>query len=176
MITRAAAVGMALAMVAAAGCASKPSSSAAKPQPMASGNPAPKASLQGTPYDKPGFATRTADGRLWVFKAGAKEIAEFDKHGELVKQVIRPGAGPDGMTIKAPDSETITAYLCAKQGFVTRVVDGRLWVFKEGSKEIEEFDKHGELVKQVIRPGAGPGGITIKAADTETISAYLAVK
>ncbi len=176
MITRAAAVGVALAMAAAAGCASKPPPWSAKHQAMASGNSAPQAGKQGTPYDKPGFVTRIVEGRLWVFKEGAKEIAKFDKEGELVKQVIRPAAGPNRMTIKAPDSGTITAYLCAKNGFVTRIVDGRLWVFHEGAKEIAKFDKDGELVKQVIRPGAGPGGITVKAAETETINAYLAAK
>jgi predicted phage tail protein len=65
-------------------------------------------------YDRPGFVTVMQDGRLWVFRDGAKEIEEFRKHGELVKQVIRPGAGPNGMTLKAPDSETINDYLKAK--------------------------------------------------------------
>lgn len=65
-------------------------------------------------YDKPGFVTQVQDGRLWVFREGAKEIDEFRKHGELVKQVIRPGAGPNGMTLKAPDAATINDYLKAK--------------------------------------------------------------
>jgi hypothetical protein len=65
-------------------------------------------------YDKPGFVTQVQDGRLWVFREGAKEIDEFRKHGELVQQVIRPGAGPNGMTIKAPDAATINDYLMAK--------------------------------------------------------------
>ncbi len=67
-----------------------------------------------TSYDKPGFVTAMQDGRLWVFREGAKEIEEFRKHGELVKQVIRPGAGPNGITLKAPDIETINDYLKAK--------------------------------------------------------------
>jgi hypothetical protein len=65
-------------------------------------------------YDKPGFVTEVHDGRLWVFKRDAKELAEFKKNGELGKQVTRIGAGPNKMTMKAPDAETIDAYLGAK--------------------------------------------------------------
>ena len=65
-------------------------------------------------YDKPGFVTEVHDGRLWVFKQDAKELAEFKKNGELGKQVTRVGAGPNKMTVKAPDTQTIDAYLAAK--------------------------------------------------------------
>ena len=123
---------------------------------------------------KPGFETRVADGRLWVFPASAKELAEFEKNGELAKHVIRPGAGPAGMTIKAPDAEVIDAYLTAKPGFVTRLVDGRLWVFRKAAAEFAEFEKHGDLGKHVTLPGAGPGGLTIKGPDSDTLAAYLA--
>ena len=71
-------------------------------------------SAQQISYDRPGFVTEVKDGRLWVFRKGAKELEDFHKHGELVKQVIRPGAGPNGITIKAPDTETINDYLKAK--------------------------------------------------------------
>ncbi len=76
----------------------------------------PSGAAAGAPvsYDKPGFVTQVQDGRLWVFREGAKELEEFRKHGELVQQVVRPGAGPNGMTIKAPDSATINDYLKAK--------------------------------------------------------------
>jgi hypothetical protein len=124
---------------------------------------------------KRGFVTEVAEGRLWVFRAGAAELAAFRKDGELAKHVIRPAAGPLGMTIKGPDAETIDAYLTEKPGFVTRMVDGRLWVFREGAEELAEFQASGEPAKQVIRPGAGPLGMTIKAPDAETIDAYLRV-
>jgi hypothetical protein len=123
---------------------------------------------------KPGFETRLADGRLWVFPANSKELAEFEKYGELAKHVIRPGAGPAGITIKAPEAETIDAYLTTKPGFVTRLVEGRLWVFRSGSAELAEFEKQGELAKHVTHPGAGPGGLTVKAPDADTVAAYLA--
>ena len=63
-----------------------------------------------------------------------------------------------------------------KPGFVTEVKDGRLWVFREGSKDLEEFKQHGELTKMVTRIGAGPNGMTIRAGDAKDIDDYLAVK
>lgn len=64
-------------------------------------------------YDKPGFKTRVEDGRLWVFREGSKDWEEFEKSGEPTKMVTRINAGPDGMTIRSSDAETIDAYLAA---------------------------------------------------------------
>ncbi|MDZ7582408.1 MAG: hypothetical protein U5R30_17935 [Deltaproteobacteria bacterium] len=64
----------------------------------------------------------------------------------------------------------------ARPGFHTEMHDGRLWVFKEGSKELEEFRAQGELAKHVIRPGAGPGGITLKGPDAATLDSYLSTQ
>jgi hypothetical protein len=64
----------------------------------------------------------------------------------------------------------------SKPGFYTEVQDGRLWVLKEGSKDLEEFKQHGELAKQVTRIGAGPNGMTIKSSDAKIIDDYLAAK
>jgi hypothetical protein len=64
----------------------------------------------------------------------------------------------------------------SKPGFYTEVREGRLWVFREGSKELEEFKKHGEPEKQVTRIGGGPGGMTIKSSDAKVIDDYLAAK
>lgn len=65
-------------------------------------------------YNRPGFYTKVDDGRLWVFRADSKELAEFMKSGEPAKQVTRIGGGPNGMTIKSVDTETIDAYMAAK--------------------------------------------------------------
>lgn len=127
-------------------------------------------------YARPGFVTKIEDGRLWVFIPGSKELEKFEKAGELAKHVIRPAAGPNRITLKAPDSETADAYMLAKPGFITRIEDGRLWVFKVGSKEFEKFEKAGELAKHIIRPAAGPNRMTLKAPDAETADAYLAAK
>ena len=140
-----------------------------------------------------GFVTKVHDNRLWVFKEGSKDLEKFEKHGELEKHVIVPAGGPLGITLKAPDKETIDAYLSeygdlsdrrfnyekfdfSVQGFVTKVVDNRLWVFKEGSKELEKFEKHGELAKHVIVPAGGPMGVTIKAPDKDTIDEYISLR
>ncbi|GLP98504.1 hypothetical protein GCM10007891_03580 [Methylophaga thalassica] len=40
-------------------------------------------------------------------------------------------------------------------GFVTEIEDGRLWVFKKDSKELEEFKKHGEPVNRTGKFGGG---------------------
>lgn len=130
-------------------------------------------SLERNPLAKNGFVTRVEDGRLWVFRIGSAELGDYLKHRELAKHVVQPGAGPMGMTIKAPDAETILDYMVCRPGFVTKIEDGRLWVFRTGAKELAEFEKAGELVKQVARLGAGPMGMTIKAPDAETIDAYL---
>ena len=151
----------------------------------------PKPALPSSPHDKAGFVTAVDDGRLWIFKKDAKELAEFTKHGELVKSVTRIGVGPNRMTVRAADAATIDAYLVAepktvnivapssefdKVGFNTAIEDGRLWVFKQGSKEIAEFVQHGELVKSVTRIAVGPNRMTVRAADTGTIDAYLAAE
>lgn len=126
-------------------------------------------------YSKPGFVTKMENGRLWVFREGSKELGQFEQSGELAKRVVRPGAGPGGVTVKAPDAETVVAYMASQPGFVTMIEDGRMWVFREGCKELEQFRASGELAKHVIRPAAGPNRMTIKAPDAATVDAYLAL-
>jgi hypothetical protein len=144
-------------------------------------------------YDRPGFVTQVKDGRLWVFREGSKDLEEFRKSGEPAKSISRIGAGPNRMTIRSGDAETIDDYLVAwrgesseeqeqaqenydRPGFVTAVKDGRLWVFREGSKDLEEFRKSGEPAKSISRIGAGPNRMTIRSGDAETIDAYMAAK
>jgi hypothetical protein len=122
---------------------------------------------------KPGFLTKFDGGRLWIFRQDSKDLAEFLKNGDLTKQVVRPGAGPRGMTLKGPDADTIIAYVTAQEGFITFLQDGRLWVFKSDSKDLQEHKKNGELAKHVIRVNAGPLGLTLKAPDAETIDLFL---
>jgi len=62
-------------------------------------------------YDTAGYLTEVKDGRLWVFKADSKELAEYRKSGELAKQYTAVGEGPEGMTVKAGDPETLKGYL-----------------------------------------------------------------
>jgi hypothetical protein len=65
-------------------------------------------------YNKPGFVTEVADGRLWVFVADSKDYADFKKNGEPAKMVTRIGAGPNGMTMKSSDAKVLDDYMAAK--------------------------------------------------------------
>lgn len=73
------------------------------------------AAVAASPHDKPGFVTFEVEGRLWVFKEGSPDLKEYEQHGELVKMVTEIGVGPNGMTIRSGDSETIKAYLEANK-------------------------------------------------------------
>jgi hypothetical protein len=59
-----------------------------------------------------------------------------------------------------------------RDGFVVEEVDGRLWVFRAGSEALTEYRQHGEPAKSVTRIGVGPGGMTLRGPDTETLDAY----
>jgi hypothetical protein len=154
-----------LATVAAMGCKS------AKERPV---EPQAKTSSAANTASAGFVVIPAADNRVWVFREGSKELEEFRKQGEIAKHVTRPGAGPGGVTVKAPDRETIIEYAVARDGFVTFVRDERVWVFRPGSKDLAEFQKSGEPAKSVTRIGAGPMGMTVKAPDGETIDAYVA--
>ena len=144
--------------------------------PMRSTLRAPDAeTLDAWMYAKPGFVTFLEDGRLWIFKDGSKELADYKKDGELARHVVRPGGGPNRITVKAPDASVIDEYMLSQPGFITFMEDGRLWVFRVGAKEYAEFKRDGELARHVVRPAAGPNRVTIKAPDSETANAYLAV-
>ena len=125
-------------------------------------------------YAKPGFVVMEEDGRLWVFREGSEELARYREAGAPAEPAVRPQAAPDGVTIKSTDSATIDEYLTTLPGFYTQMEDGRLWVFRAGSAELEEFRQTGEPAKQVVRPLAGPFGLTIKAVETAVIDEYLA--
>jgi len=126
------------------------------------------------PFAKPGFITKEEDGRLWVFASGSKEWQEFQSAGELAKHTTLIGAGPTGMTLKAPDRLTALDYLSAVPGFaVFATPEDRLWVFHAASKEAQEYPTQGPPEKHLTRIGAGPLGLTIKSPDGATIDAYL---
>jgi hypothetical protein len=76
-------------------------------------NPTPSASTAAA-YNKPGFVTEVRDGRLWVFRVNSAELQEFRTQGELGKSVTRVGAGPNGMTVRAADVQTLDDYLRSK--------------------------------------------------------------
>ncbi len=128
---------------------------------------------------KPGFvvAYDTRDERLWVFSEGSEDLAKFEAEGRPARHVLRPGAGPLGLTLKSTESSTIIEYVVTREGFFTQLDgDGRLWVFRADSPELASYLAAGKPAKHVVRPGAGPLGLTLKAVDVETLDAYQAAK
>jgi hypothetical protein len=107
-------------------------------------------------YDKPGFRTVLLDGRLWVLRPG-QEIAP--------KHVTYVGYGPEGLTVKALDRETVLAYLAARPGFRCDVRSDGIHVWPS--------DSDGEPPTPAARAGVGPLGTTVHAPDEGTIELYL---
>ncbi|ERH54234.1 hypothetical protein O203_09295 [Ectopseudomonas chengduensis] len=64
-------------------------------------------------YDRPGFVTEIEDGRLWVFRENSQELKDFKATGEPAKQFTDIGSGPEGMTVKSADEQTLKDYLLA---------------------------------------------------------------
>lgn len=131
-----------------------------------------------TNYDRPGFATRMHRGRLWVFAEGSEALAAFDAGGRTpAVHTVRPLAGPDNLTVCSPDTNDLIRYLTWRPGFETRIHRERLWIFPVGAEELARFDAEQRVpATHVIRPLAGPMGMTIIAVDAEILDAYLAVQ
>ncbi len=131
-------------------------------------------------YDKPGFYTAldAKDGRLWVFAKDSEDLAKFKAEGNPARHVLRPGAGPDGLTLKSTESSTIIEYVATRPGFFVSLDprDERLWVFEEGSEDLAKFKSEGRPARHVLRPGAGPLGLTLKSTEFDVLDAYQAAK
>ena len=88
--------------------------------------------------------------------------------------VTKVKAGPRGVTLRGPDSETILEYIAAADGFVTGIEDGRVWVFAPGSDAAAAFLAEGKYpAKHITRIAAGPNGMTVRSPDQDVINAYL---
>jgi len=61
-------------------------------------------------------------------------------------------------------------------GFVVYEVEGRLWIFKDGSDAQKAFADGTEPAKRVTRVGAGPDGETIIAVDGSVLDAFAAAR
>ena len=142
----------------------------------AGGGPGAGNSKDAAAYAKPGFYTQLDDGRVWVFQEGSKELEDFRTKGKPAKHTVRPGAGPGGITLRGPDSDTLALYIATKPGFYVALDGGRLWVFEEGSKELEDYRTKGKPAKHTVRPGAGPEGMTLRGPDGETLDKYMSAK
>jgi hypothetical protein len=118
-------------------------------------------------------------GRQWVFLEKKEEAALKDAYANkpVAKPLTREKIGVGGKTAHAVSAAALDALAAWKPGFSVRLdKDSRVWIFKEGSKELAEYDVKGEPAKQVTRVGAGPGGSTVKAPDAGTLDAWAAKK
>ena len=131
-----------------------------------------------TNYDRPGFKTSLKDGRLWVFLEGSKGLSEFRTHGEPAKNVTMIGEGPNGMTLRGSETDTLKSYVAAykygRPGYAVFMGDGRVWVFRTGSDDLAEFLKSGEPAKSVTLIGEGPDGLTLRSSDMQTARDFMA--
>ena len=132
-----------------------------------------KCSADKESFDKPGFVTFVEDSRLWVFEESSEGLRDYLQEGEPAKHITMPGAGPRGMTVKSSDRSIVDRYLAAKQGFVIRLEDGRVWVFRPGSEALQKFDATGDLAKRIILPAAGPNRMTLCGAENEVLHDYM---
>ncbi|MDA1266927.1 MAG: hypothetical protein O2816_17740 [Planctomycetota bacterium] len=64
----------------------------------------------------------------------------------------------------------------AKPGYATAIVDGRLWVFTEGSQGHAEFQRTGEPATSVTLIGQGPDGMTLRGEDKAVMLNYMYAK
>lgn len=165
-------------MFAMIGCESAPSAPALAAPAVAAApaapKPAPVRSVGVGPYSKPGFVTFLDKNVLLVFRAESRDLAKYRKNGDMNTGVIRPAAGPDGLSLKAPDADTLRDFEMTNPDFIFRHLDGRLWVFRNGSAGFSRYCANGELAVHVTRIAAGPGGMTLKAPDLETLDIYMA--
>lgn len=61
-----------------------------------------------------------------------------------------------------------------RPGYFVEPRDGRLWVFLEGTQDLEEFRTIGEPAKTVTRINAGPDGMTLRGPSREVLTGYAA--
>ena len=57
--------------------------------------------------------------------------------------------------------------------FVTYELDGRLWVFADGSQALHEFQTTGEPAKSITLVGMGPGGKTLRGPSKDLLLSYI---
>lgn len=123
-------------------------------------------------FDRPGFEAFIEDERLWVFKQPSPQWSDFVKIGEPAKSVTWIGSGPEGMTIRGPDADTLLGYIGMTPGFKVIPVKGVVYVFRDPSEELDSYEDFGRIATRVEMEGGGPNGSTLVSSDQSTIDAY----
>ncbi len=123
-----------------------------------------------------GYFVEVEGSVVWVLEIGSRALADFVRTGETSESFTMVAAGPAGRSLRSVDRETLLEYLTAKPGFVTIGDEGRVWVFRDGSPELEAFRARGGLDERVTLLGAGPMNATLLASDRETILEWMAAR
>ncbi|MEZ5977300.1 MAG: hypothetical protein R3F34_03680 [Planctomycetota bacterium] len=116
---------------------------------------------------------------LWVFEEGSAALDEFRAKGEPAQSVTFVGGGPQGLTLRGADRGTLLLYAARKPGYHVEL--GRLgnrefvWVFEEGTPELERFLASGDPTQNVTLVGEGPMGATLRGPDRRTLQRYRAL-
>lgn len=119
------------------------------------------------------------DSRIvWVFRRGSAEAEAAREGREPTRNVTWIGAGPDGITLRAPDADTLQAYLTADE-FYTRIEDlgdgwEVLWVLRRHSPAAAAARQGTFPGQHVTLVGAGLDGQNVCAPDRATALEYLA--
>jgi hypothetical protein len=135
--------------------------------------PASSARIDTEALSRPGYFVEVRDGRLWVFLRGTQDFYDFQKMGEPAKLVTMIHAGPGGLTLRGPDRETLVGYMASSPRFHARVIDGRLWVFDLEKEDYRKAIANGPSDKRVTLIGKGPDGMTLCAAERETLDDWM---
>jgi hypothetical protein len=123
-----------------------------------------------------GYFTDVDENVVWVFEMGSAGMAEYLRTGEPAKNYTLVGAGPRGRSLRSDDESVLLGYLAARPGFRTVGDEGRIWIFREGSEALAEFERVGEPAKSFTMIGAGPEGRTLRSEDKETILEWMTAK
>jgi len=86
--------------------------------------------------------------------------------GTTPSSSTRDGETAAAPTSAAPAAARPEAAAFDLRGFAVFEDDGRLWVFRDGSKDLQGFLENGEPAKRVTLVGVGPEGKTLYGAET----------
>jgi hypothetical protein len=148
--------------------ASVPGPQSAPPPAAPAFDPAPDAELA-----RAGFVAYRLDGRVWLFREGSAEEASFRADGPPAAHVTWPGAGPGGVTLKAPEEALLLEWSATRPGFAARLRDGAIWILREGSPELAALDAGEPPAAPARWEGAGPDGVDLLSSGLEELSSYL---
>lgn len=136
-----------------------------------------KLALEGFAAARPGHVVRpTEDGPVWVFLPSTAELMAFDAGERSEKHATRVLATESGVTTLKSDSVGILrGYAASLPGFVGRVKDDYLWVFRANDPLLAGFDSGAELAKHVTSIVNANGDVqTVKAPDMATLNDWRA--